>query len=447
MLTVAIIGRPNAGKSTLFNRLTGTIFALVDDMPGVTRDRREGKANIGTFRFNIYDTPGLEEAAEGSLSARMSEQAKAALAEADLALLLLDGKAGVTAADAHFARMIRKTGKPVVAVVNKCETRASAPVIQEAYGLGFGEPVAISAAHGEGMADLCEALMRFEKEETQPPVSEAESTPDILHIAIVGRPNAGKSTLFNKLLGFERNLTGPEAGITRDAIAVDLDYQGRHLRLVDTAGLRKSGNVSAKIEKMAAQDAKRAIQYANLVILLLDAEYALEKQDLTLADHVEKEGRGVIIAINKWDKVEDKQRYLADAHARIEQVLPQIEGVFVQPICAESGQHLDKLMEGAFKTYETWNRHIPTSKLNDWLQEAISRHPPPLVEKRRIKLRYVTQFKTRPPTFALFASKADQLPETYGRYLVHSLRRVFELPGVPIRLLLRRNKNPYHDKS
>jgi len=468
MLTIAILGRPNVGKSTLFNRLTGTPFALVDDTPGVTRDRREGLGRIGPLTFTVFDTAGLEQARAGTLAARMTGQSEQALFEADVTLLLIDGRAGLTPDDCHFANLARKSGRPVVLAVNKCEGDKGKETVAEAYGLGLGDPVPISAAHGEGLSDLYEALAPFAGEELEKPeedtrrskksaktdfgddlageVSRGEtggSVPPIINIAIVGRPNAGKSTLFNRLLGYERTLTGPEAGITRDAIAVDFTYASRALKLIDTAGMRKRGNIGAKIEKMAVQDSERAIKYANVVILVLDAEGALEKQDLTLADTIEKEGRALVVALNKWDKVENKQQYLKDAYERLEKTMPQVRGVAVVPLSAERGTHIDRLMDAVFGAYEAWNTRIPTAKLNTWLEEALVRHSPPIVNGRRIKIRYMTQIKTRPPTFALFASKAEKLPEAYLRYLTGSLREVFDLPGVPIRLQLKKNRNPY----
>lgn len=446
MLTVAILGRPNVGKSTLFNRLTGTRSALVDDTPGVTRDRRQGKGSIGPLEFDIFDTAGLEQAPKGSLAARMSLQSEQALQEADVALLVIDGRAGLTPEDRHFAKVVRKSGKPVVLAVNKCEGGKGKDTFAEAYSLGLGDPIALSAEHGEGLGELYEALAAHEKqpaEEILPDVQIEGSS--IIQIAIVGRPNAGKSTLFNRLLGYERTLTGPEAGITRDSIAVNLEYDGKPIKLIDTAGIRKRMNVQHKVEKLSVADSQRAIQYANVVILVLDAETALEKQDLTLADHIEKEGRAVVVALNKWDKVKDKQRYLSDLYERLEEVMPQIEGVTVQPISADRGANIDKLMAAVFSTYEVWNKRISTNKLNNWLEEAIIRHSPPIVNGRRIKIRYATQIKTRPPTFALFASKADKLPDSYLRYLVGSLRIVFKMPGVPIRIILKKSKNPYQE--
>ncbi len=470
MFTVAIVGRPNVGKSTLFNRLTGTPFALVDDTPGVTRDRRESKGYIGPMEFILFDTAGLENAREGSLAARMTGQSERAILDADVALFVIDGRAGVTPEDKHFAARVRKTGKPVVLLVNKCEGGKGTETIQEAYRMGFGDPVPFSSAHGEGLAELYEALAPFAGEipEEEPKVSRRakkklatekakhvsddeipeedfvdENPPHIINIAIVGRPNAGKSTLFNQLLGYERTLTGPEAGITRDSIAVDLEYKGRELRIVDTAGMRKRGNVNDKIEKMAVQDSTRSIQYAHVVVLVLDAEFALEKQDLTITDHIEKEGRALVVALNKWDKVVNKEQYLKDTYMRLEDVMPQVKGVTVQPISSQEGLNIDKLMQSVFDTYDTWNRRIPTRRLNQWLEEATARHSPPIMNGRRIRMRYMTQIKTRPPTFALFATKAEKLPDSYKRYLVNSLREVFDMPGIPIRIVLKKNKNPY----
>lgn len=469
MFTVAIAGRPNVGKSTLFNRLTGKPFALVDDQPGVTRDRREAEGYIGPMRFNLFDTPGLENAREGTLAQRMTSQSERAVADADVVLFVIDGRAGITPEDKHFASRIRKTGRPVVVLVNKCEGGKGQDTVQEAYRLGFGDPVPFSAAHGEGLGELFEALLPYAgelQEEEEPrkrrkakkglrlkeneqeflslePNALSPESPPPIHIAIVGRPNAGKSTLFNRLLGYERTLTGPEAGITRDSIAVDLDYNGRHLKLVDTAGIRKRGNVSDKIEKMAVEDSNRSIQYAQVVILVLDAEYALEKQDLTIAGHIEKEGRALVVALNKWDKVADKQQYLKDTYERLEDVMPQVKGVVIQPISAERGTHIDKLMQAVFDAYDVWNRRIPTRRLNEWLEEATQRHSPPIVNGRRLRVRYMTQVKTRPPTFAVFASKVEKMPESYTRYLINSMREVFNMPGVPIRILLKKNKNPY----
>ena len=444
MFKVAILGRPNVGKSTLFNRLTGTKFALVDNMPGVTRDWREGKGRIGPLEFILYDTAGLEQAKKGTLAARMSEQSESALEACDVAMLVVDALSGVTPEDRHFAKLVRKSGKPVILIINKAESGKARDSSAESYSLGLGEPVAISAEHGEGMADLYNALAKYEDitDSIMPDASD-ESGQDAIQIAIVGRPNAGKSTLFNYLLGFERVLTGPEAGITRDSIASHLHYAGRNLTIVDTAGIRKRSNVHGKVEKLAVQDSQRSIQYANVVILMLDAEAALEKQDLTITDHIEKEGRALVVAVNKWDKVIDKQAYIEEVYKRLEDVMPQVRGVIVQPISAENGTHIDKLMQAVFSAYETWNIRISTSKLNNWLEEALSRHSPPIMNGRRIKIRYATQIKTRPPTFALFVTKADKLPDSYLRYLVNSMREVFKLPGVPIRLLLKSNKNPY----
>lgn len=457
MLTVAIFGRPNVGKSTLFNRLTGTRYALVDDQPGVTRDRREGMANIGPLNFRLFDTAGLEQAAAGTLAARMTRQSEIALEDADVALMIIDGRAGLTGEDKHFAGLARKSGKPVVLAVNKCEGGKGQETLAEAYSLGLGDPIAISAAHGEGLSDLYDALAPHapeepevtaeEEDEFSEEIREEEIPAGPIQVAIIGRPNAGKSTLFNRLLGYERTLTGPEAGITRDSIAVDFTYANQTIKLIDTAGMRRRSNVIEKVEKLAVEDGRRSIQYAHVCILVLDAEFALEKQDLTLAAAVEKEGRAIVVALNKWDKVENKQQYLKDTYERLEDVMPQVKGVSVVPISAERGQHIEKLMDAVFAIYATWNKRIPTRTLNNWLEEALVRHSPPIMNGRRIRIRYVTQIKTRPPTFAIFASKADKLSDAYQRYLVGSLREVFDMPGVPIRIILKKSKNPFAEKK
>jgi len=448
MLKIAVLGRPNVGKSTLFNRLTGTKFALVDDMPGVTRDWREGKGSIANLEFEVFDTAGLEQAGKNTLAARMTAQSQKALDNADAAFLVIDGLIGVTEEDKHFAKLIRKSGKRVIVIINKCESSKTKNSVAECYALGLGEPVAISAAHGEGMADLYNAVAALGGQEEKPaPGEDKTEIEDVIQVAIIGRPNAGKSTLFNHLLGFERVLTGPEAGITRDSIAVDLTYEGKHIKLVDTAGIRRRSNVTGKVEKLAVIDSNRSIQYANVVILMLDAEFALEKQDLTIAHHIEKEGRAMIIAVNKWDKVVDKSLYIKDLYERLEDVMPQFKGVLVQPISAENGTNIDKLMQAVFTAYETWNIRVSTGKLNQWLAEATMRHSPPIVSGRRLKIRYATQIKSRPPTFALFISKADEMPDSYLRYLANSLREVFKMPGIPIRMILKKSKNPYADKK
>jgi GTP-binding protein len=448
-LTVAIVGRPNVGKSTLFNRLIGKRLALVDDTPGVTRDRREGRGRLGDLEFTLFDTAGLEEAKAGSLSARMTEQTRRAVAEADLVLFLIDARAGVTPQDEHFARLLRRGRAPVLLVANKSEGRAGTAGAAEAYRLGLGEPIAISAEHGEGMSDLYDrmaALVPASGAHAEEPASDEEPEErerGPLQLAIVGRPNVGKSTLVNRLIGEERLLTGPEAGITRDAIAVDWEWQGRPLRLVDTAGLRRRAKVEAKLEKLSAADTLRAIRFAEVVVLVLDAEQPMEKQDLTIARLVEEEGRALVIAANKWDAVADKNAAKRQLRERIETSLPQVKGLPVVTLSALTGRNLDELLKAVFEVYEAWNRRVPTAQLNRWLEEATAAHPPPAVSGRRIRLRYMTQVKARPPSFALFASRADELPESYLRYLVNGIRESFEIQGVPVRLNLRKPKNPY----
>ena len=449
-LTVAIIGRPNVGKSTLFNRLVGHRLALVDDTPGVTRDRREGEAALGDLRFRVVDTAGLDEAASGSLGARMQEQTGRALAGADVALFLIDARTGVTPLDRHFADWLRRGKAPVVLVPNKAEGRAGESGLIDAFELGLGEPVAISAEHGEGMAELFAALSPFAAaQQTAVPASEqpgeaAEDRP--LQLAIIGRPNVGKSTLVNRLLGEERVLTGPEAGITRDAIATLWQWRGRKVRLVDTAGLRRRPKVAEKLEKLSVAETLRAIRFAEVVVLVLDATQGLEKQDLTIAEMVEEEGRALVLAVNKWDLVEDRQAALRRIKDRLQTSLPQLQGVRLVTLSALSGAGLARLMPAVIETHEAWNRRISTPRLNRWLVRVQDRHPPPLVSGRRLKLRYMAQANIRPPTFALFASKPGDLPETYRRYLVNLLREDFDLPGVPIRMMLRKGRNPFAEE-
>jgi GTP-binding protein len=448
-LTVAIVGRPNVGKSTLFNRLIGKRLALVDDTPGVTRDRREGRGRLGGLEFTLFDTAGLEEAKAGSLSARMTEQTRRAIAEADLVLFLIDARAGVTPQDEHFARLLRRGRAPVLLVANKSEGRAGTAGAAEAYRLGLGEPIAISAEHGEGLSDLYDrmAALISTPPPAEPDEQESEEEPEAdrgpLQLAIVGRPNVGKSTLVNRLIGEERMLTGPEAGITRDAIAVDWEWQGRPLRLVDTAGLRRRSKVEGKLEKLSAADTLRAIRFAEVVVLVLDAEQGLEKQDLTIARLVEEEGRALVIAANKWDAIADKNAAKRQLRDRVETSLPQVKGLPVVTLSALTGRNLDELMTAVFQVYEAWNRRVPTAQLNRWLEEATAAHPPPAVSGRRIRLRYMTQVKARPPSFALFASRAEELPESYLRYLANGIREAFDIQGVPVRFNLRKPKNPY----
>jgi GTPase len=457
--TVAIVGRPNVGKSTLFNRLVGKRLAIVHDRPGVTRDRREGEARIGDLAFTVIDTAGLDEAKGDVLEARMLAQTERAVKGADLALLLIDARAGVTPLDAHFARRLRKQRTPVLLVANKCEGRVAEAALADCHALGLGEPIAVSAEHGLGLADLHEAIRAYapaavsvdpETEESQGPEQEstepAEARP--LQLAILGRPNVGKSTLANKLIGEERLLTGPEPGVTRDAIAVDWLYEGRPIRLVDTAGLRRRAKVSDRLEQLSVTDTLRAVRFAEVVLLVADATDPLSKQDLGLAAMVVEEGRALVIAVNKWDLVEDRAKLRREIDDRLEISLAQAKGVPVLGVSALSGEGLDKMMSAVFHQHEVWNRHISTARLNRFLEGAVQAHPPPMAAGRRIKLRYMTQPKTRPPSFALFGNKLDALPESYLRYLVNGLREAFDLPGVPIRVTLRQGKNPYvHDEA
>ncbi|TMJ62406.1 MAG: ribosome biogenesis GTPase Der [Alphaproteobacteria bacterium] len=441
--TVAIIGRPNVGKSTLFNRLAGRPLALVDDMPGVTRDRREGEGHIADLTFRLIDTAGLEEAAPEMLGGRMRVQTESALDQADVALLVIDARAGLTPLDRHFARWLRRIGKPVVLVANKAESRQALAELDEAYALGLGEPVAISAQHGEGMGGLYERLQPYAVAADEDPAPPELSEDKPLQLAIVGRPNVGKSTLVNRLTGEERMLTGPEPGITRDAIAIDWAWHGRQLRLVDTAGLRRRSRIEDRLERLSTADTRRAVGFAATVILVLDAMQPLERQDLTIANLVADEGRALVLALNKWDAVGNREGTLKQVRERLETTLPQLQGVALVPVSGLKGSGLDKLMEAVFKADAVWNRRVPTPALNRWLAMIQEHHPPPLVGARRLRLRYMTQVNTRPPSFALFASKPGELPESYRRYLVNALRQQFELPGTPIRLMLRKGENPY----
>ncbi len=444
---VAIIGRPNVGKSTLFNRLSGKKLALVDNQPGVTRDRREADASLGGVPFRIIDTAGLEDVRDSSLEARMRRQSEQAIREADVALFMIDAREGVTALDEQVGRDLRKQKTPVILVANKAEGRAGISGIGEAYGLGFGGPIPISAEHGEGLGDLYDALEPYI---VRPDTKDAEEEDEEggsgrIHVAIVGRPNAGKSTLLNALLGEERVLTAPEPGTTRDAIAVDFDYGGRALRLVDTAGLRRRARVSERIEQMAVDDTLRAIRLAHVAVLMLDASAVLDKQDLTIARWVVEEGRALVIAINKWDAVADRKAALQRLSDRLQTSLPQIVGVPTVTISALRGQKLDALLDAVLKIYDVWNRRVSTGQLNRWLEAMTIAHAPPLAAGRTNRLRYMTQVKARPPTFALWLSQPSELADSYQRYLINGLREPFGLEGVPIRLLLRGSKNPYKD--
>ena len=457
--TIAIVGRPNVGKSTLFNRLVGKKLALVDDQPGVTRDRREGDASLGHLRFTVIDTAGLEEADKDSLAGRMRAQTETAIEQADVIVFMIDARLGLTPMDQPFADLVRRSGKPVILLANKAEGNKGKDGVMEAYSLGLGDPVPFSAEHGEGTADLLEALAPYIADEPEEDEEEAwadvpaETSSDedadpnrLLRVTIIGRPNAGKSTLVNRMIGEERLLTGPEAGITRDTISVEWEWRGRPVKLFDTAGMRKRARIDEKLEKLAVADSLRAIRFAEVVVVLLDATIPFEKQDLTLADLTEREGRAVVIGLNKWDLVADKQGLLAELKEKAYHLLAQIRGVEIVPLSGLAGDGIDRLMQAVFRAYEVWNRRVSTARINRWLEGVLSAHPPPAVAGRRIKIRYMTQAKARPPTFALFGNQLEHLPVSYLRYLTNNLREAFELPGTPVRLHTRGGANPY-DKS
>lgn len=456
--TIAIVGRPNVGKSTLFNRLTNTRDALVSDLPGLTRDRRQGEAKIGGHPVTIVDTAGLEESSKGSIQARMRAQSEAALASADLILFVIDARDGITASDQVFARIARNAGRPVIAVANKSESRKATDGFYDAYALGFGDPVAISAEHDIGLGELERDILnalgltavpkrKKSRDDIDPdPESEIEEAAQRpIRVAIVGRPNAGKSTLVNALLGEERMITGPEPGLTRDSIASDTVWHDRPIRLFDTAGLRKKAKIHEKSEQLAASDAVRAIRFAEVVVLLADAERPLEQQDMIIADMAATEGRALVIAVNKWDLVEDKNKLLADIRETVATKLSQVQGVAIVTLSARSGRGLDRLQQAVLAAHEVWNRRISTHKLNQWLEGALQTHAAPAAKGRRIKIRYMTQANARPPTFIAFTSQSGGLPQSYIKYLTNSLRKAFDLPGTPIRLQLRQTHNPFVD--
>jgi GTP-binding protein len=464
MSKVAIIGRPNVGKSTLFNRLVGQKLALVDDQPGVTRDRREGDGRLFDLAFTIVDTAGLEEGDPETLAGRMRAQTETALADCDAILFVVDARAGITAADRHFATAVRRAGKPIIVIANKAESGAGREGAYEAFTLGLGDPIPFSAEHGEGLGDLYDALVEAlppaarldpdEEDENAPLVLGDEEdgteldTSKPLRIAVLGRPNAGKSTLLNRILGEDRLLTGPEPGITRDSIGIETEWRGRKLKLFDTAGLRRRAKVVEKVEKLAVADALRAVRFAEVVVLLLDATIPFEKQDLTLADLAEREGRAVVIGLNKWDLIDNKSDKARELREEADRLLPQLRGTRVVPVSGLTGAHVDRLMEAIIATHEIWNTRISTGRLNRWLAPVVDGTPPPAVSGRRIKIRYMTQPKARPPFFVLFGNSVEQIPESYKRYLVNGLRETFGLIGVPIRLSMRSGgDNPYAPKK
>lgn len=469
--TVAIVGRPNVGKSTLFNRLVGKKLALVDDTPGVTRDRRPGDAKLVDLRFTIIDTAGLEEAGSDTLEGRMRAQTEAAIEEADLTLFVVDAKSGLTPLDKTFGELLRRSGKPVVLVANKSEAKGSDGGFYDAFTLGLGEPVPISAEHGQGMIDLRDAIVEaIGKERAFPEDSddyEAITDVDVrdsvlgdeadddaeydetkpLRVAIIGRPNAGKSTLINRFLGEDRLLTGPEAGITRDSISVEWDWRGRTIKMFDTAGMRRKARVTEKLEKLSVADSLRSIRFAETVVIVFDATIPFEKQDLQLADLVLREGRAAVLAFNKWDLIEDPQAVLAELREKTERLLPQARGLRAVPISGQTGYGLDKLMQEIVATDRVWNKRISTAKLNKWLEGTQVQHPPPAVSGRRLKLKYMTQVKARPPAFMVSCTRPESVPESYIRYMINGLRNDFQMPGVPIRIHFKASDNPFENRK
>ena len=467
---VAVIGRPNVGKSTLFNRLAGRKLALVDDTPGVTRDRRVHPARLYDLRFDVIDTAGFEDAGPATLQGRMRAQTEIAIGEADLIFFMVDAKTGLTPDDKTFAGIVRRSGKPIVLVANKAEARGAQGGLLESWELGLGEPVAVSAEHGQGLPELRDAVVAalgedraFAEDEEADAVAVSDvlvgediDDPDAepayddtkpMRIAVVGRPNAGKSTLINAMIGEERLLTGPEAGITRDSISVDWEWRGRRMKLFDTAGMRRKARVQEKLEKLSVADGLRAIRFAEVVIIVFDATIPFEKQDLQIVDLIVREGRAPVVAFNKWDLIDHPQEVLAELREKTERLLPQVRGLQAVPVSAETGRGLDKLLEAVLKTHKVWNSRVSTGRLNRWLEGVLAHHPPPAVAGRRLKVKYLTQVKTRPPGFALSCSRPDAMPQSYIRYLVNSLRDSFGLTGVPIRIALHTSPNPFADKA
>ena len=449
--TVAIIGRPNVGKSTLFNRLVGQKLALVDNEPGVTRDRREGEGRLGDLAFTVIDTAGLDRGEKGSLSARMQEQTQTAIKLADALMFVVDARAGLTPTDRSFADIARRADKPVLLLANKSEGKSGESGALEAYALGLGEPIQISAEHGEGLGDLYDALRallpeRSGQQEPSDDEAAASSPARAIRVAIVGRPNAGKSTLINHLIGEERLLTSPEAGTTRDAIAVEIGWEGRAFRMFDTAGLRRRSRIEEKLEKLSVADALRAVRFAEVVVLLIDAQHRFEEQDLRIADLIEREGRAMVIAVNKWDLMDAKPGQISALRTDADHWLPQVKGVPVVAVSGLTGEGIDRLMKAIVEAFAIWNKRVATSALNRWFEQAIAENPPPAVSGRRLKLNYITQTKARPPSFVVFCSRADAVPQSYLRYLMNSLREAFDLPGTPVRITLREKANPFAHK-
>ena len=463
MAVLAIVGRPNVGKSTLFNRLVGRRLAIVDDQPGVTRDRRYGDATLADLAFVVIDTAGFDDGETGFLAEGMRAQTEQALVEADAALMLIDARAGITPLDQTFAALLRKSGKPAALIANKCEGRAGAGGVLEAWELGLGDPVPVSAEHGEGMSDLYDQVRALfdaagidarqapatgEDEREDGVDADADDDPTRpIRLAIIGRPNVGKSTLLNQILGENRAIVGPEPGVTRDAISVDFVWRDRPVKLFDTAGMRRRARVIDRVEKKSVDNTFDAVRFADVTALIFDAETGLERQDLTIAQHAITEGRALILGANKWDAVEDREAALGRVRDRIMTSLPDAKGVSVTTLSALTGQRVDRLLDAALQAYDIWNKRASTGALNRWLADAVARHPPPMARGRRPRLRYMTQIKRRPPTFAIFGVGKDDLPESYVRYLANELREAFDFPGAPLRFHLRRGDNPYADKK